>query len=254
MMTKWELTIPELTGEEKRRAYVYVPNSFAREPERRYPVLYMFDGHNVFFDEDATYGKSWGMRDYLDFTDTDLIVAAVECNHSPDGGRLSEYSPFTFQDPTLGHIVGRGKETMDWFVNVFKPEIDSRFPTLPDRSHTFLGGSSMGGLMSLYGILEYNQVFSKAAALSPSIWFATDQLERMIVNAPLDPDTVVYMDYGSREMKFHPNMEHQFGEVTALLLERRVQLTSRIVPGGNHCEASWERQIPFFLSTLLYEK
>lgn len=254
MMRTWDVTIPELTGEETRRAYVYLPTSYDHEPERRYPVLYMFDGHNVFFDEDATYGKSWGMKDYLDFTDTDLIVAAVECNHSPDGGRLSEYSPFTFQDPKLGQVIGRGKLTMDWFVNTFKPEIDGRFRTLPDREHTFIGGSSMGGLMSLYAVLEYNKVFSRAAALSPSIWFATDQLEEMIWKADLDPDTVVYMDYGSREIKFHANMEHQFGEVTALLLDRHVMLDSRIVPGGNHCEASWERQIPFFLNTLLYQR
>lgn len=253
MMQTWDITVPPLTGEETRRAYVYVPDSWYQDPDRRYPVLYMFDGHNVFFDEDATYGKSWGMKDYLDYTQTQLIVAAVECNHHPDNGRLSEYSPFTFEDPKLGHVEGRGKETMDWFVQTFKPLIDREYPTLPDRAHTFIGGSSMGGLMSLYAVLEYNEVFSKAAALSPSIWFATGQLAKMIRQAKLAPDTVVYMDYGSREMKFHGNMERQFGAVTSLLLERRIALTSRIVPGGNHCEASWERQIPFFLGTLLYE-
>ena len=67
-------------GEEERRAYVYLPTMYEADPDRRYPVLYMFDGQNVFFDEDATYGKSWGMADYLDYTDTPLIVAAVECN------------------------------------------------------------------------------------------------------------------------------------------------------------------------------
>ena len=61
MVKKWQITIPELTGDITRNAYVYLPESYDREPERRYPVLYMFDGHNVFFDWDATYGKSWGM-------------------------------------------------------------------------------------------------------------------------------------------------------------------------------------------------
>lgn len=82
-----------------------------REPERRYPVLYMFDGHNVFFDWDATYGKSWGMKEYMDFTGTQLIIAAVECNRSPENGRLSEYSPYDFQAPELGKFKGRGDET-----------------------------------------------------------------------------------------------------------------------------------------------
>lgn len=250
MVLKWNVTIPELTGEEPRRAYVYLPEN--RSEEDRFPVLYMFDGHNVFFDEDATYGKSWGMKDYLDYTDTPLIVAAVECNHSPDGGRLSEYSPFTFRDLQLGSIRGRGKQTMDWFVNSFKPEIDANFPTIPDRAHTFIAGSSMGGLMTLYAVLAYNQVFSRGAALSPSIWFATEQLERLIDRAKVKPDTVLYMDYGSREMGFHANMRDQFGKVAAQLLHKRVLLNCRIVPGGNHNEASWEQQIPFFLDTLLY--
>ena len=60
MVKKWNVTIPRLTGREKRRAYIYLPNSYRYHTERRYPVLYMFDGHNVFFDEDATYGKCWG--------------------------------------------------------------------------------------------------------------------------------------------------------------------------------------------------
>ena len=111
----------------------------------------------------------------------------------------------------------------------------------------------MGGLMSLYAILEYNQYFSRAAALSPSIWFATDKLQNMIEYAKILPDTVVYMDYGSRELYHHANMKCQFARVTAQLLNQGVLLESRIVPGGNHCEASWEKQIPFFMNTLMYQ-
>ena len=254
MIIKWDVTIPALTGDASRRAYIYLPGAAERDPGARFPVLYMFDGHNVFFNEDATYGKSWGMGEYLDRTNTPLIVAAVECNHDPNGGRLSEYSPFTFTAPEFGSLPGRGRETMEWFIHEFKPYVDSHFPTLPDRGHTFIGGSSMGGLMSLYGVTVYNRVFSRAAALSPSIWFETGKLDRMLRTAPLEKETVIYMDYGSREMRFHPNMARQFNRVTALLLERDVWLTTRIVPWGDHCEASWERQIPFFINTLLYER
>ena len=66
MVEKWKVTIPELTGDETRRAYIYLPESYKYKPKKRYPVLYMFDGHNVFFDSDATYGKSWGMKKYMD--------------------------------------------------------------------------------------------------------------------------------------------------------------------------------------------
>lgn len=93
MIKKWRLRIPELTGRKTRRAYIYIPDEAMEDEEARYPVLYMFDGHNVFFDSDATYGKSWGMKKYMDESGLPLIIVAVECNHSPDNGRLSEYSP-----------------------------------------------------------------------------------------------------------------------------------------------------------------
>ena len=251
MIRKWSITIPELTGSTPRKAYVYVPDHDGDE-DVRYPVLYMFDGHNVFYDEDATYGKSWGMAELAESNQLPLIIAAVECNHDPDNGRLSEYSPFTFEDPELGRIKGRGRVTMEWLIHSFKPYIDRTLPTLPDREHTFIAGSSMGGLMSLYAVMTYNKVFSRAAALSPSVWFATNQLDRMLCRSPIGPDTVVYMDYGSRELPYHKNMKSQFAKVTSRLLERGVMVNCRIVPGGNHNEASWEQQIPFFLSTLLY--
>jgi len=74
----------------------------------------------------------------------------------------------------------------------------------------------------------------------------------MLSNAHIGKDTVVYMDYGARELPFHPNMKQQFIKVTGKLLERGVLLNCRIVPKGNHNEASWEQQIPFFIDTLLY--
>ncbi len=252
MVITWNVTVPELTGDAPRKAYLYLPESYDREPDRRYPVLYMFDGHNVFFDSDATYGKSWGMKEYMDSTGTQLLVAAVECNHSPDNGRLREYSPFPFDDPKLGHFPGLGRKTMEWMIGSFKKDIDSRFRTLGDREHTWIGGSSMGGLMSLYAVLEFNKVFSRAAALSPSIWVAPEKLDRLIRRTLLGPDTIIYMDYGSEEMQGRWGMLRGFGKMTALLMERRALVTSRIVPGGQHCEASWERQIPFFMNTLLH--
>lgn len=254
MVEKWSTQLPKLTGREPRTVYVYVPDEAEDNPEARFPVLYMFDGHNVFFNSDATYGKSWGMKEYLDTHQIPIMVVAVDCNHSPNNGRLSEYSPFTFEDPKLGYIRGRGRTTMEWFARTLKPMIDERYPTLPERECTWIAGSSMGGLMSLYAVLAYNDVYSKAACLSPSIWFATRSLDRLIREAEVAPDTVIYMDYGSREMGHHENMRKQYAAVTARLLEKRIWLTSRIVPNGDHCEACWEEQLPFVINTLLYER
>ena len=253
MVNYWDIKIPELTGEESRKAYIYLPDSYQHENAKRYPVLYMFDGHNVFFDSDATYGKSWGLGQFLDEFHVPLIVAAVECNHHPDNGRLSEYSPYTFYEPDFGHVTGRGKITMDWFVNTFKPSIDRKYRTLPNRQHTFIAGSSMGGLMSLYALLEYNHVFSRAAALSPSLWVAPERLARLVRGVQARSDTVLYMDYGSRELGNHELMQGQFARVVSQLLTQGIKLTCRIVPDGDHCEASWEKQTPFWIETLMYE-
>ena len=107
--------------------------------------------------------------------------------------------------------------------------------------------------MSLYAVLAYNDYFSGAAALSPSIWTNPALIEQLIKESELHPNTRIYMDYGSREMRFHKRMVTQFQKVTSLLLKKEVFLTSRIVPYGDHCEACWEAQIPIFMQTLLYK-
>ncbi|MBQ1424126.1 MAG: alpha/beta hydrolase [Lachnospiraceae bacterium] len=255
MYDQWEVELPELTGDEVRNAYIYVPDEAEEDPDLRFPVLYMFDGQNLFFDEDATYGKSWGIREYLEENHIPLIVAAMECSHhdetDPCGGRLSEYSPFDFQFRRGPMITGRGKLTMDYFVNEFKPYIDAHFPTIPDRDHTFISGSSMGGLMTLYAVLEYNDVFSRGAALSPSLLFSPARIREMIRDDVIGP-TVLYMDNGSEEMH-SLRSKRLYADICGRLIKKGIYLDSRIVPGGSHCEASWERQIPFFIETLFYE-
>ena len=134
MVIKWKIQYPAPKGEDERFAYVYLPEA-AWDPERRFPVLYMFDGHNVFFDEDATYGKSWGLSEYLDESGTPLIVAAIECNHDPDWGRIREYAPFDFRAPRMGAIKAQGAETMDWRAD------EPLRPVLPSRRFFACGGA-----------------------------------------------------------------------------------------------------------------
>ena len=142
---------------------------------------------------------------------------------------------------------------MEWFVNEFKPFVDKNYRTLRRRENTFIAGSSMGGLMSVYALLEYNHVFSRAAALSPSLWVAPEQIHNLITMTDLNPDTILYMDYGSDEFGTHTNLNRAFGEIAATMMRKNILLDCRIVPGGTHCEACWERQLPFFMHTLTYK-
>ena len=251
MVKTWNISFPATEQKERRRrAYVYLPTMYKEQPRRRFPVLYMFDGHNVFFDEHSSHGHSWRLAEYLDFAGIPLIVAAVECNHSPENGRLSEYSPWNFSDDEVGYVEGRGHETMEWFVHHFKATVDRRFRTIPWRETTFIGGSSMGGLMSLYAVARYNHIFSRAAALSPHVWSSPSELLDLLGNAPMSGDTAIYMDWGSDEVD--ASMARGLRDVADTLFGRGIAPTVRVVPGGDHSEASWEKQAPFFIETLMY--
>ena len=248
MVVRKKVTLPALTGDKPRMSYVYLPVGY-EESDKRYPVLYMFDGHNLFTDAEATYGKCWGIEEYFDNNEVPLIVAAVECNHEGDC-RLSEYSPVTFNFHGR-KIVGKGKKYMDWLTAEFKPGIDKNYRTLPDRKNTFIAGSSMGGLMTLYALARYGNVFSRGAALSPSLWVQSGEVPDFIARAKFAPDTVLFTDYGTAEFKNHSPQRALFGETFKILSGKGVAVTARIVAGGTHSEASWEREIPYFLSVLL---
>lgn len=249
MVKKWEVTLPNLSGDEVRRVYLYTPKSYDEDSEKRFPVMYMFDGHNVFFDEDATYGKSWGMNKYMEASKKDLIIVAVECSHRGNN-RLIEYSPISYENTTIGKIKGKGSQYMHWLVNTLKPQIDRDFRTLSDRKNTIIAGSSMGGLMALYGACTYNHIFQRAACLSPSLWVAPGKVLEMVARAHIRRDTTIYLDYGALEMFNHAANAEAIISTSHLLMTKRVNLAMRIVPDGTHSEASWEKQIPIFMDCL----
>jgi predicted alpha/beta superfamily hydrolase len=211
--------------------------------------MYMFDGHNVFFDEDATFGKSWGMNSFMKKSKKELIIVGVECNHEGNK-RLIEYAPFTYENSEHGKIKGKGNIYMNWLVKTLKPYIDENYRTLPDRMNTIIAGSSMGGLIALYAVCTYNHVFQRAACLSPSLWVSPGRVLEMVARAHIRRDTTVYMDYGALEIFNHAANEEAMISTAHLLLTKRVNLAMRVVPGGTHSEASWEKQIPIFMECL----
>ena len=183
-----------------------------------------------------------GLKDYLD-AHPNAIVVAPECNHEGNK-RLEEYCPY--DSDWFDGIHGTGKQYMDWLVNELKPAIDAKYPTLPDRGNTAIGGSSMGGLMSLYAITAYNKVFSKAACLSPSVRICLPQVKAELKKAKLAPDTRVYLSWGEKEGKG----KHQLAQYTANALAVTRGLSGKgaeVYPylqmNGKHCEADWRKQL-----------
>lgn len=249
MIKKFNINITPF--DRKRTIHLYLPDEYENSQER-YPVIYMYDGHNLFYDSDATYGKSWGMKEFLDHYDKKFIVVGMECNHEGTK-RLDEYCPYTLPQSYLGSIKGEGKIYMDWVVNELKPYIDKNYRTLPFRECTMIAGSSMGGLMSLYSVVRYNEIFSKAACLSSAIGICYHELKNDILLQPLDEDTRIYLDWGSEECSNKEALAYRTSlnlEISHLLNNQNAFTYPCLIINGYHNEATWEKQVPIFMEYL----
>jgi hypothetical protein len=154
---------PQLFNE--RDLYVYLPRGYG-ESGQRYPVLYMQDGQNL-FDDALSFAGEWHLDEALE-NDPALPPCIVVGIPNTGPRRLDEYTPFM----DAKHGGGDGERYLDFLVETVKPLIDADFDTLPDPENTGIGGSSLGGLISLYGFFARPGTFGFAAVMSPSIWFA----------------------------------------------------------------------------------
>ena len=243
-----------------RTLHIYLPQDYDFS-DQRYPVMYFFDGHNLYRDQDATYGKSWGLEAFLDGWPKDMIVVGLECSHKGNE-RLDEYSPYTFPMGHWGMVHGMGRETMDWIVNEVKPMIDLEYRTMPLRECTGIAGSSMGGLMALYAVVHENRWFSKAACVSSAIGFCMRPVTEELHRSSLSPDTRIYLSWGTKEAQGlkRQDREDRSSKTYAwnkkaadLAKAKRAVVKLRCQVGGGHCEADWEKLVPEFMHFLWME-
>lgn len=110
MIVEKELFMSKLN--EKRKIFIYLPEDYDTS-NKQYPVLYAFDGHNIFLDAYATYGKAIHIQEHIEKLNIDLIVVGQECSHIGNN-RLKEYAPYPFYDPEYGSFEGLGDATMDF--------------------------------------------------------------------------------------------------------------------------------------------
>jgi predicted alpha/beta superfamily hydrolase len=214
---------PQLGNE--RDLLVYLPPSYGAG-DKRYPVLYMHDGQNL-FDETMESVSGKGLE---------AIVVGI-----PNLGahRLDEYSPFHAE----GQGGGRGDAYIDFLSQTVKPVIDEDFRTRPERSGTGIAGSSMGGLISLYALFREPQVFGFAGVMSPALWFAGraifDYVSRMTY-----PGGKIYLDIGTEE---GAEAVHDARRMHELLVSKGYRkgrdLAFVVEAGGRHEEAAWARRM-----------
>ena len=235
-----------------RKIFVYLPDGY-QQSNKKYPVLYMFDGHNLFSDKTATYGKCWGIREYLDSRHLPLVVIGQDCNHTGNR-RLSEYCPIPVpEDSWIAPLTPCGEFTAEWFAKVLKPECEKRFRIYKDRKHVGIGGSSMGGLMSIYCIARYNSVYGMAACVSSTMDINLQALLDTIDQSHISPDTKIYMDFGSNEIRSKLRTAEAIDnmlQINHAFQNKGCNTYPNIVVKGTHSEASWQTIVPVFLNYL----
>lgn len=228
-----------------RQVTVYLPPGYDEHPDRRYPVLYMQDGQNL-FDPQRSYipGQHWQLKEAADAaigerTASPMIIVGID--HAGPA-RIDEYTPV--RDPKHNG-GGKAADYAKFLLEKVKPAIDQRYRTIPNQ--TAVGGSSLGGLVSLYLVLKHPDVFRAGAAMSPSVWWSG----RAILNdvdAFDGPKARLWLDVGGREG----------GEALNDARELRDRLMAKGWPElryyedrrADHSERAWAKRVRMVLEFL----
>jgi predicted alpha/beta superfamily hydrolase len=233
-----------------RTVRVFVPSGYESEPDRRYPVFYMHDGQNL-FDPEAAFkkGEHWRVGEtataLIDArTIEPLIIVGID-NTGPR--RIDEYTPTHDRRRGGGEADAYGR----FIVEELKPFIDATYRTLPDARQTGIGGSSLGGLVSLYLALKHPDVFSRAAVMSPSVWWDRRAILRNVRDARPKPRLRLWVDIGTREGRHHVDNARllKAGLINAGWREDD-DLHYEEVPGGTHGESDWAARLDRVLAWL----
>jgi predicted alpha/beta superfamily hydrolase len=227
-----------------RRIWVYLPTDY-HHTSKRYAVMYMQDGQNLFDTNTSAFGD-WGIDKTLNKHQAKnkegIIVVGID-----NGGehRMNEYAPWS--RPRFGG--GQGLPYAQFVAHTLKNYIDEHFRTKPEREFTGIGGSSMGGLISFYTGLHYADVFSKLAILSPSFWF-NRQIFEWVAKQPKQFPMNVYM-IGSRTES--PVMERDLKDMYWTLRNvgySEEELSFAVRDRGRHNEKFWAKEFGIAYQTL----
>lgn len=237
-----------------REIVVHLPPSYepGADDPRRYPVLYFHDGQNV-FDERTSYVGKWAADETLEALSRDGIEAIAVAVPNKGAARMDEYNPWRERSRfTSGRMSGgKGDAYMDWLATAVKPLIDRSFPTRVEREATGLAGSSMGGLISLYGLVAKPKVFGMALAMSPSIMWHDYGILLLIEQGRM-PRSRIYIDMGGREWRGGLDDGRRLRDtLVACGFVEGSDLNYVEEPYAPHNETAWARRLPDALRFLL---
>jgi predicted alpha/beta superfamily hydrolase len=232
--------IPQLN--KRRRVAAILPHDY-HTSAKYYPVLYLHDGQNL-FDDYAPFGN-WGVDKSLrKLAEDGLEVIVIAIDH---GGkdRISEYMPY--DNPK--YTYKNGEAYLQFMMEDLKPYIDTHFRVKTERENTGIGGSSMGGLISLYAGFNFNNIFGKMMIFSPSIWISEQVYQNAKIFIAEEP-TSIYLYTGGDEMKsLKPSVEY-LAAILKSKNNKNINITLSHLPEGKHQEYYWGLEFPKALEWL----
>ena len=229
------LVIPQFNR--TRAIWIYLPPDYDSD-DKHYPVLYMHDGQNLFEDTTSFVGE-WSVDETLDslFANGYEVPIVIGINN---GGqlRIDELTPWSNEK----YGGGDGDLYMQFIVETLKPEVDQRYRTLPDAQNTAIIGSSLGGLISFYGGLKYNDIFKRIGAFSPSFWYA-DSVYAFTESAEITKDTRILLLGSELE---DSTMVLDMKKIESMIAAKVSSDNLKIVgtKDGAHSEWYWKREFP----------
>ncbi len=223
------INLADSNHQKSRKIWIYTPTNYTQS-KKRYPVLYVHDAQNL-FDAQTSYAGEWNIDEKLDSLNAQVIVVGIEHGNEK---RLEELTPY----PNEKYGGGKASAYLDFVIHTLKPEIDKNYRTKPDPKHTLIMGSSLGGLVSLYAVMKYPNVFGKAGVFSPSLWFS-EQIYTELKALP-EFKAKVYLLCGDHESE---SMVTDIKRLEYNINEKRCYCLNlnklKIVPGGQHNEKLW---------------
>ena len=223
--------IPQLNR--NRRIWLYFPPDYETSG-LNYPVLYMHDGQNL-FDAFTSFAGEWEVDETLNSLATQGYQVPMVVGIDNGGtDRIGEYTPWLNSQ----YGGGDGEKYMQFIVETLKPYIDEHYRTLPDRGNTALMGSSLGGLISHYGSLAYQDVFSKTGLFSPSYWFS-DSIWAFTRQTGKQENMKFYQLCGSLEGSEMTNGMQRMNDSLKSIGFPQNDIFNKVIAGGQHNEQLW---------------
>ena len=255
-MKTHELKVP-YTGK-LRRVRVLLPKNYETDTDRRYPVVYFHDGQNVFYSKEAYVGHSWKVIPAIKRNPdiSRMIVVAID----NDGlQRMNEYSAWKFMESNIPGMQfgGKGVEYGEFVMDVVKPFIDQEYRTLADREHTAMIGSSLGGNITQFLGLEYQDQIGCLGVFSSANWLHQEAFDRYIERKNLYPDQRIFIYVGTEEADdtdktlMAGNIKQAYIDSSLRYYHDVIQqgvalenITIRIQSGAIHHEKAWAEHLP----------